>query len=475
MIAVDEIIDVAKYLRGVRPLDPAELIEYVTVDVSESDVRDVLRAQAVDLEIAESKDGTFGPVKAQVPLTPAGIITGLPDEMTRTLIQELESTYGESWPHGDSGDTLRGAIRSFKSAYFSGDAVRYDRSTALGYAIYHLPGAFAKIQYVLDHLGTRDLLPPALRVLEVGPGVGGSAIGLREYIGAANPIAYRGIEPSEPAADLCEQFLANYERNFHWSIDRTRIEDARLDGPYDLIVLANVINELSNPTAALTPLIEELSHEGSLLALEPADKQTSRSLRRVERSLLDSVSDVDVYAPTLRLWPELEPSDDCWSFDVQAKLDLPRFQRQLDEGRRAIPDDRDPATGEFSNVEVQYAYTILRKDGQRINDFRPSRKKFAPLRTAEEQVGDRVNLCIVKLSHSLAGDDRHPLYVIGDGSQRTRHFAVHTAETELNTTLSQAPYGALLAIEGGLVLWNDDEAAHNIVIDQDSVVDRIPP
>jgi hypothetical protein len=43
----------------------------------------------------------------------------------------------------------------------------------------------------------------------------------------------------------------------------------------------------------------------------------------------------------------------------------------------------------------------------------------------------------------------------------------------LNRTLLDAPYGAVLSVEGGLVLWNEDEGAYNVVIDGESVVDRV--
>jgi hypothetical protein len=63
--------------------------------------------------------------------------------------------------------------------------------------------------------------------------------------------------------------------------------------------------------------------------------------------------------------------------------------------------------------------------------------------------------------------------MIGDGSQQTDHFAVLTDESALNRALLEADYGDLLHVENGLVLWNDDEAAYNVVVDGETVVDRV--
>jgi len=90
-----------------------------------------------------------------------------------------------------------------------------------------------------------------------------------------------------------------------------------------------------------------------------------------------------------------------------------------------------------------------------------------------EHVTDRVDFLAVKLSHDLA-EAGNPLYLVGDGSERTDHFAVLVKQTGLNRALGTAEYGDVLAIENGLVLWNDDEEAYNLVVDGETIVDRVP-
>jgi hypothetical protein len=93
--------------------------------------------------------------------------------------------------------------------------------------------------------------------------------------------------------------------------------------------------------------------------------------------------------------------------------------------------------------------------------------------SSDERVTERIDCVALKLSHDLA-DGGNPLFLVGDGSERRDHFAVLTKESALNRDLLSADYGDLLAFENALLLYNDDEAAYNLVIDGVTVIDRIP-
>jgi len=73
-----------------------------------------------------------------------------------------------------------------------------------------------------------------------------------------------------------------------------------------------------------------------------------------------------------------------------------------------------------------------------------------------------------------AYDHVYAVYKVGDGSERVGHFAVHARETGLNRELRTADYGDVLVFESALVLWNDDEDAYNLVVDDECLVDAIP-
>jgi SAM-dependent methyltransferase len=476
--------DNAKYLRQVRPIDPEEIHEYVDGQPHPAAVRQVLREEATDLGLLERDDGRFEPVEeGSVDLTFRGV-DALPESVARRIENRLVERYGPGWPDGESGDALRAAIRDFKRRYLRGEVVTYDETTALGYAIYHLPPYFAAIQYVLADLVADDLLSRSLRVLDVGAGVGGPALGIDALLPDDALVEYHAVEPSD-ASDLLDDLLDETGRNFHPTVHREPVEAFDPDGPYDLLLCANVLSELDDPVAVVADLLDSLAGDGSVVALAPADRNTATGLRRIERGI-ESETPAGVYAPTVRLWPGERPASNSWSFDRTQSLAVPAFQRRLDEGRRgdgasdAETDarreavaDRQPGDGEFVNVDVQYAYSVLRTDGKQAVEFGPDPKREAKMAEMERHVTERIDCVGVKLSHDLA-DGGNPLFLVGDGSQRRDHFAVLTELSALNRALETADYGDLLRFENVLVLWNDDEGAYNLVVDGETVVDRIP-
>jgi SAM-dependent methyltransferase len=497
--------DTARYLRSVRPIDPEEVFEYVEGQPHPGIVKQGLRTLAPELGLVETDDGTFAPASEEpVPAWRArGVdehVTALPDAHATRLEDLLVERYGAGWPDGDSGDRLRARLREVKEHYLHGGDVEYDDETALAYAIYHLPGYYASVQYVLDDLAKADLLDHHLRVLDVGAGVGGPALGLADYLPDDALVHYHAVEPAA-AADVLDAVLEGTGRNVHSTVHRETAEAFDPTGPldgaaadggnddddaadgWDLVLFSNVLSELADPSKTARRYLDALAPDGSLLALAPADRNTALGLRGVERALADHSGEdaATVWAPTLRLWPDAAPSDTCWSFDVRPDLDVPGFQRSLDRGERG-PDaaptgsgDREPGDGEFVNVDVQFSYSVLRRDGRRAIDYQPAHDRFARLADSESHVTDRVNVAAAKLSHDLTEDpSANPLFRIGDGSQAADHFAVLVDEDALNAPLREADYGDLLTFEQVLVLWNDDEAAYNLVVDDEVVVESVP-
>jgi SAM-dependent methyltransferase len=470
-----QVLDNARYLQNVRPIDPEEIHEYVEDQPHPAVVRQVLREEAVALGLSEREDGKFVPA----PDGPAAVtfdgVDAFPEHYGRVLEDLLVGEYGPGWPDGESGDRLRDRIRSFKQRYFGGETVEYDRETALGYAIYHLPAYYATAQYVFADLAAADRLPASPRILDVGAGVGGPALGIHDLFPPESLVDYHAVEPSA-AADVFERLCEETDRNFHATVHRETAEAFEPDGPFDLILFGNVLSELDDPATVVKRYADALAKDGSVVALAPADRETAIQLRRVERTV-EREAGLTVYAPTVRLWPGETPGSDSWSFDTRPDLDVPAFQRRLDEGERQDPDettDRQPGDGEFVNVDVQYAYGIWRQDGATAVAYRPNPDRTAKMRDADGHVTERVTLAAVKLSNDLA-DDGNPLFLVGDGSQQTDHFAVLTEESALTRDLLRADYGDPLRFENALVLWNDDEGAYNVVVNAQTVVDRIPP
>lgn len=479
-----QVLDNAKYLREVRPIDPDEIYEYIEGTPHPAAVRQVLRESVVELGLIEREDGRFEPVDASpVELSFDGV-SSLPERIAHQLEAQLVEQFGPGWPDGTSGDRLRAQIRDFKRQYLSGGEVTYDEVTALGYAIYHLPAYFAATQHVLAELAADDLLPGQLRVLDVGAGVGGPALAVTELLPADVLVEYHAVEPSE-AAELLESMLEVTGENFKPTIHREPIESVDLTGEFDLILCANVFSELDDSVSVLHTLFDYLSEDGTLCALAPADRNTAIELRQIERAAERELG-VTVYRPTVRLWPHESPESTSWSFVRKPDLDVPAFQRRLDEGKRSDstikmerggkPSDaakRSPGDGEFVNTDVQYAYSLLRKDGKKAIELTLDSGRFAKMTATENHVTDRIDCVGIKLSNDLS-EGGNPLYLIGDGSQKIDHFAVLTEESMLNRDLVDSKYGSLLQFENILVLWNDDENAYNLVVDGETIVDRVP-
>jgi SAM-dependent methyltransferase len=465
------VLDSAKYLRGVRPLDPAELAEYVEGGAHPAVVRRVLREAALDLALVERADGTFVPAP-EGPMRPAfDGVTALPGAYDDALADLLVERYGPDWHRGETGDRLRATIRRLKEEYYRQQAVEYDADAAHAYAVYHLPDYYAAVQYVLDELGRDGLLGHRLRVLDVGAGVGGPALGLADYLTAGRCceeghhalVDYHAVEPAA-GADVLDALLAETGPNVHPTVHRTTAEAFEPSGEYDLLVFASVLSELDAPADVVESYLDHLAPDGTAMLLAPADRNTSVGLRAVERELVDERAAATVYAPTVRLWPGERPTDGGWSFDRRPDVAAPAVQERLAAGAA------DPET--VRKTSVQFSYALLRTDGRRRHDVSLSRNRAAPMADAEAHVTDRVDILAAKLSPDLS-EGGNPLFRLSDGSESTDHYAVLVRETALNAALAAAPYGALLDVEGGLVLWNDDEEAYNVVVDEETVVDRV--
>jgi SAM-dependent methyltransferase len=466
----------AKYLREVRPIDPEEITEYVEGQPHSAAIRQVLREDAFELGLLEREDGTFEPVPDEPVAPDFDGVEAFPTAYARALEELLVAEYGAGWVDGETGDAIRERVRDLKTDYLWNNDVTYDYETALAYACYHLPDYYATVQYVLATLAEDGLLDRQLRVLDVGAGVGGPALGLHDLLPADALVDYHAVEPSD-AADVLTAMLDETGCNFHATIHRPTAESfdagetVGSDATFDLVLFGNVLSELDDPAAVVERYEEWLAADGTMVAIAPADRETAIGLREVERAVENGLT---VYAPTVRLWPDARPTDEGWSFDRKPDIAVPNVQRRLDEGERASPDpDHDP--GEFVNTVVQYAYGLWRPDGRERIAFTPDPSSFARLADSEAHVTDRIDVVAVKLSHDLSeGDDANPVFKIGDGSQQRSHYAVLTKPSALNRPLESAAYGDLLFFENVLVLWNDDERAYNLVVDGETVVDHAP-
>lgn len=473
-VDTDRLRNTVEYLREVRPIDPEEIHEYFDEPPHPAVVRQALRESAFDWRLRERDDGTFEPVREEPAPDPEWGPTAYPDRYDSALADALVARYGPDWPNGDSGFQLREHTRELKENYYRGQQVEYDLDRALAYALYHNPDMYAAMGYAVTPLAARGLLDRTIRVVDVGAGAGGPAAAIAEFLPSDAVVEYHAVEPSANA-EIFERVIEQTGRNVRATVHRETAEsfDTAGVGEPDLVVFGNVLSELAEPAETVGRYLDALADDGACVLLAPADLETATTLRQVERAVATPDSPVSVFAPTLRLWPDAEPADLGWSFDERTELAVPDTQRRLAEA--ADPEefpDRRVESEAFLNTSVRFAYSILRPDGQRRTPVRADPNRHARLAESERHVTNRVDLLAVKLSQDLA-EEGNPVFRVGDGSQQTDHYAVLTRESSLNEALRAAEYGAVLAIENTLVLWNDDEGAYNLVCDGECVVERL--
>ena len=250
-----------------------------------------------------------------------------------------------------------------------------DPGLRTAYLTYFLPPNLDKISVPLRELSLHPEKPleqERLQVLDLGSGPGTAILGIRQFF-ARNRMRMR-LECT--AVDHVAENLKDAEVLFReqggvagvpatLATVRSDIEAIaeRSGGPFDIIVLSNVLNELylGDPDAALkrTALIGRildhlLAPDGSCIIIEPALRETSRDLLLVRDGLVDAGR--TVYSPCLVQGhcPALvNPKDWCHE---DRPWDPPEVIKEID---RRIGLRKD---------SLKFSYVVLRKDGRTLAD-----------------------------------------------------------------------------------------------------------
>jgi hypothetical protein len=156
-------------------------------------------------------------------------------------------------------------------------------------------------------------------------------------------------------------------KRIHLNLERAgSLEACKPDGPFELIVMANSLNELwrdardpiGSRTAFVRGLLDLLVPHGSLMILEPALRGTSRDFHQVRDRLLEAGA-CTIYSPCLHdgPCPALVKADD-WCHE-ERPWTPPAIVSEIDEVVGFIKD------------ALKFSYVILRKDGETIVPRRP--------------------------------------------------------------------------------------------------------
>lgn len=254
-----------------------------------------------------------------------------------------------------------------------------DRPLAAAYLQYFLPVNLAKIQLLLDEMPAPEA-GQHFSVLDLGSGPGTGAFAVldwRQQRALPHALSVAAVDVSTAALRHARQLWDRYcqatgveevnLQTYEGDLERRGwFEQVRMTELFDLIILANCLNEIhtnaKDPIEARTGLVEEclsrLAPHGTLMIVEPALRETSRALHQVrDRLLLEKRC--TIYSPCLHEnnCPALiNPHD--WCHEERA-WDPPASIRKIDEEVGFIKD------------ALKFSYLLLRKDGKTIVARRP--------------------------------------------------------------------------------------------------------
>lgn len=173
---------------------------------------------------------------------------------------------------------------------------------------FFLPRDLPKVEGPLADLSRQGLLPTAStwRVLDLGAGLGTTTFGISAFAKRAGvqSLHVTAVEQDDIGLRILESLargcghgvMSEHSVPIKLRVDNSDMTTAadRHQGPFDLIVMGLSLNELFNDRATierrvayLLRLRSLLSHDGSIILVEPALKTTSRDLQQVRGFLQD--------------------------------------------------------------------------------------------------------------------------------------------------------------------------------------------
>jgi ribosomal protein RSM22 (predicted rRNA methylase) len=308
-----------------------------------------------------------------------------PASLSSQVLRVLEKISPERGLHGsDLAQAVVNLSRLFTTARATLPLYYLDDSAhASAYLSYFLPVNLSKVQVLLDELPwDRDVgaSDRPMAVLDLGCGPGTGALALLDWLWHRGPEQAQSLSvlasdvsqaPLRDAKRLWEAYCreagiastgfrcveGNLEHPLKGGLGKQILER----GPYDLIIMANCLNELF-PTSVDPPveravivaqLLPFLAPHGTIMIIEPALRQTARALHQMRNHLVKQDL-CTVYSPCLHEGgcPALDHPED-WCHE-ERPWQTPPMIAALDREVGFIKD------------ALKFSYLLLRTDGRTI-------------------------------------------------------------------------------------------------------------
>ena len=323
---------------------------------------------------------------------------------------------------------------------------------------FFLPRDLPKITAPLHELlrvGALRVVAPAqrpLRVLDLGAGLGACTLGALEVLVQASAVDALRVDAVDVDADalelartLCERraVALGLQLRFTGHAQRLAALPAGLRGPYDLILVGFVLNELAHDdvdpglhhATVLRALCGLLASDGVLIALEPALRGPSRALQQARAHLIAAGGPPHVFAPCLHhgACPLLERERD-WCHE---RLRLPLPEPIAEVARQAGLRDSD----------LSYSYLTLCAAPRSLSEL-AARQTEQTGQTEQTEQTEPPGALLRVVTAPMPSKGKVELGVCTDTALRKlrlldRHARSHGA------ALAQAGRGSVLRVQGG--------------------------
>ncbi len=250
---------------------------------------------------------------------------------------------------------------------------------AAAYLNYFLPVNLSKIQVLLDEMPV-VLADDPFTVLDLCSGPATGALAVLDWWhgrGSVSGLSVVAVDRSMTSLQQAESLWSKYCQTADLTgtslqtckadVERTGwLKEVKSRAPFNLIILANCLNEIHTDTTdpiegrtrLVTELLALLAPQGTVMIVEPALRETSRALHQVRDRLLQEKRGT-IYSPCLHenSCPALvNPYD--WCHEERA-WEPPVSIQEIDGDVGFIKD------------ALKFSYLLLRKDGKTIIDRRP--------------------------------------------------------------------------------------------------------